>query len=174
MHNKHLIIFLVMTAFVISSGCSSNKVRKLTTVEVAEQILKDQKNDKTNKIQHPMTIDYTVPEKAIMGKEMDIIIEVSSDVALPELTLAFDTSRDLRFKNSWLLFSRDSVVEKIKEIKVDKLYRRTVTIIPENEGIIYMDVYAMYIEGQDKRVKHRRISFSIGDALSKEKALKRF
>jgi len=170
MQNKQLIVFLTLASLLVISACSSTKVRELTTVELAQQLLADQNNNKNLKIQHPMTIDYTVPEKAIMGKEMDVIVEISSKIALPGLTLAFDTSRDLQFKNSWLVISKDSVVEKIKEIKADKLYRRTVTVIPDNHGLIYIDVYALYNEGKDKRVKHRRITFSIGDALSKDKA----
>ena len=172
MYSKQILFFLIIMSFLATSSCSSNKIRKLTTVEVAEQLLQDQKNNKNHKIQHPMTIHYTVPEKAIMGKEMDIIIEISSKIALSDITLAFDTSRDLRFKNKWLVFSNDSIVEKITNIEADKLYQHTVTLIPEKHGLIFLDVYALYSEGNEQRVKHRQITFSIGNALKLQKITK--
>jgi len=161
-----LFMCLLMSAALISA-CSTTKVKKLTTVEIAQELLKEQqlrpefKNDKL------VTLRYIVPGKAVIGKEMEITLEIISTQDLSNVTLAFNPSTNVHFKGKWLILSQDMIIRKIKILKANRIHKETVILIPDKEGLVKMDTYALYKIKERQIAKQISVSFSIGDILKK-------
>jgi len=162
-------LLLVICLFSLFA-CSTSKIKTLTMVEKAQQLLADQKTNQFDEKAIPIKINYVVPEKVVVGKQLDIGIELASAVALPELILTFNTSDGMVFRKSWLVFKQKTVTRTLKNLKADKLYHQTISVIPKKEGLLHLDVYTIYPEGSDKRAKKLTITFSTGDSLTQSKS----
>jgi len=158
---------LMLLGLLTLTACSSNKIRTLTIVEKAQQLIKDQVTNNFDTTKLPVKINVVMPEKAIVGKQLDIELEFSSDSALPELILAYEPSAGLVFSKKWYFFKQETVTQTFKNIKADQLYRRTISIIPEKDGVLYLNIYSIYPQGADKIAKKVTVSLSIGNSLKR-------
>jgi len=164
---RHLILLLTLVILGLM-GCSGSKIKTLTLVEKAKQVLIDQKTNNFDIKQIAIKINSVVPEKAVIDKQMDIGIELVTDVALPELKIAYEVSDGLKFTDKWLIFSQMSVTRKLKDIKPDHLYKQVISVIPQNEGLLFLNVYLIYTRNDAIIVKKSSITLSIGDNMSKK------
>lgn len=159
-----IIYLLLMLSVSMLTACSSGKIKELTTVEMARQILVDQQNNGSHPEKHPIKLNYVVSNKPVIGRETEVEVEVVSEKGLSGITLALETSAGLRFRKKWLVLSRPTVTKNMGTIKADTLYRYKVVVVPEKEGALHLTVYAIYKQEKEQRVKKSIIDLSIGNA----------
>lgn len=163
---KTVISLVLLSAFILTA-CSTNKIKSLTVVEKAQQLIKDQITNKQDTSNIPVKINFIMPEKAIVGEQIDIEIEFASDIALSELVLAYETSAGVSFRKKWYLFEQKNIIHKVKNIKADQLYRQTISLIPETDGMLHLNVYSIFPLGTEKIAGKSTLSISIGNSLKR-------
>jgi len=160
-------VYILLSVLLLSTACSSSKVKKLTTIEIAQELLREQQLRPGFSPDKLVTLRYIVPGKAVIGKEMDVTVEIISTRDLSDVTLAFNPSRNLHFKNKWLIMSQKTIVRKIKNLKANRIHKEMVTLLPDSAGLITMDTYALYHINKRQVAKQISVSFSIGNILKK-------
>jgi hypothetical protein len=171
MLNNNIFIFLVLiTGLTSIVSCSSNTIKPLSEIELAQQLIIEQEQQPEKTI-HPVKIHYIQPEKAIVGNQLDIDIELVSSQPLTEITLAYKRNNGLELTRNWLLRKRDSVTTNIKKIEADKIYRQKISIIPQQEGLLQLNLYILYQLDEKKKARQQTLSFSIGHPLGKAEVI---
>jgi len=165
MNFKDCIVALLLTVF-LTVGCSSNKIKQQTQLEQARQLIKDQKTSKMDANTIPITVHSVLPEKVVMDKQIDIGVEIISDIDLPELQVVIEVSPGLKFRKKWYFIKQDSVDKTIKNIKADKPYNQMISVIPNKEGLLLVNVYTIYSKDNVKIAKKTPITLSIGNPLN--------
>jgi len=166
MNLKNCIIALLLTVF-LTIGCSSNKIKQQTELEQAKQLIKDQNTTKLDANTIPITVHSVLPEKVVIGKQIDIGVEIISDIDLSELQVIYEVSPGLKFRKKWVFIKQDSVSATIKSIKSDKLYKQMIRVVPKIEGLLFVNVYTIYSKDNVKIAKKTPITLSIGNPLDK-------
>lgn len=152
---------------IVNISCSSKNIKPLTEIEIAQRLLKEQKIQEDSEPSLPIKINVSQPGKAITGKPLELEFEVSSDKALPYITLIFQPRDGLKLKPRWLLLERDTQTVSLKNIIADKLYRQNITVIPDKKGLLGLDIYSLSEIDQIKKARLQTMYFSIGDPLKK-------
>jgi len=167
MLNKTILAYLALI-FVLITGisCSAKNIKPLSEIEIAQQLIVEQEKQ-PDKIIHPVKILYTQPEKAVIGRQLDIDIELVSSQPLTGLTLTYERSNGLDLTRNWYLLKQDSVVTRIKNIEADKIYRQSISIIPQKEGLLQINLYIIAELQQKKIARQQTLNFSIGHPLGK-------
>jgi len=162
----YLSLFL-STCLLVNISCSSKNIKPLTEIEIAQRLLKEQKIQGESETPLPIKINVSQPGKAITDKSLDLEFEVSSDKALPYITIIFQPREGLKLKPRWLLLKRDTQTVSIKNITADKLYRQNITVIPDQKGLLGLDIYTLSEIDKVKKARLQTMYFSIGDPLKK-------
>lgn len=167
MLNNTILAYLVLI-FVLMSGisCSAKNIKPLSEIEIAQQLIMEQEKQ-PDKIIHPVKMLYTQPEKAVIGRQLDIDIELISSQPLTEMTLTYGRNNGLDLTRKWYLLKQDSVVTRIKNIEADKIYRQRLSIIPQQEGLLQINLYIIAELEQKKIARQQTLNFSIGQPLGK-------
>jgi hypothetical protein len=168
--NNIALYSLILCSLMISISCSSNKIKKLSTVELAQQLIREQQINGNQEEKPPIKIHYIQPAKAVIGKQMEIELELVSQKARPWLTVVYQADEGLKFNNRWLFLQQDTITRKLVDVQADKIYRQKVNITPEVDGLLKLNVYVLYEEDKEQKASLHTITFSIGDALKKERS----
>jgi len=169
LYNKILFILLISFSLLTGLSCSSTAIKELSDIELAQQIILERQETSKEEAAHSIKIHVTQPEKVVVGKRLDLDIELVSKEDLPELTLVYEEGNGLKLTRKWLLLKQPSIKTVIKNIKADKIYRHTVSLIPEEEGLLEFKLYLLYGSHDDKKARQQSIHLSIGNSLALEK-----
>jgi hypothetical protein len=161
---KIALFTLFLSSVFTSISCSSNKIKELSTVELAQQLIRDQQIG--GKQAAPVVkIHFIQPEKAVIGKQMEIELELVPLKAQPWLTVVYQADEGLKFSNRWLFLQQETITRKLKDVQEDKIYRQKVNITPVTDGLLKLNIYVLSEENKEQRASLHTITFSIGDAL---------
>lgn len=162
----YLLIFF-STLLSVNISCSSKNIQPLTEIEIAQQLIKEQMSLEGNNSILPIKIHFSQPGKAITGKPLELEFEISSDIALPYLTIIFQPKEGLALKPRWLVLERQSQTIKLKNIITDKLYRQKITVLPQKKGLLELKVYSISEIENVKKARQQTMYLSIGNPLNK-------
>jgi len=161
--------FLTLTALLLA-GCQgpSDQAPAVTTAgDAVESPSKmaaieavDDPQSSTGKPSAPITIDYNVIGKPIVGQPVNINLEVSSSMSDRPITLNYraNDTRDLQFPQAQ--------AERIALAAFGDAGRaaQQVTVVPQREGRLYLNVSAEVETEGGTLVKSMAIPIQVGDA----------
>ncbi len=166
-YRKLVLLALLLPSLLIIVSCSSNKIRPLSTVEIAQQLIKDQQNSANGNEKSPLKIHFIQPGKAVIGKPMEIELELVPRQDYPLLTVAYQVNDGLKFNKRWLIQQQDTIIRKLSDVKSDVIYPQRLTITPVTGGVLNLDIYILYQDQKEQKASRHVITLSIGDALKK-------
>ena len=163
---------LISTCLFVNISCSSKNIKPLTELEIVQRLLEEQKINGTNAVILPVKINISQPGKAITDKPLELQLEIAANKALPYISVIIQPKDGLSLKPHWLFFDQISHTFTIKNIIVDQLYRRTLTVIPKQKGLLALDIYTITEIDNIKKAKLQTMYFSIGNPLKEKSTAK--
>jgi hypothetical protein len=164
-----IVLFILICSVFTGISCSSHKIKELSTVELAQRLIRDQQTGGAQ-VNPAVKIHFIQPEKAVIGKQMEIELELVPLKAHPSLTVVYQADEGLKFSNRWLFLQQDTITRILKDVQEDRIYRQKVNITPVMDGLLKLNVYVLSEENKQQKASLHTITFSIGDALKEDRS----
>lgn len=135
---------VILSVLVLTLACSTREVKPLSNLELARQLLKEQRLNETPSSTELVKVHITQPSKAIIDRPLELAVEIVATDAIGPITLTYAADENFILPRKWKFMKQDSLSRTIDNVKVDKVYREIITVIPQREGRLEFQFYLLY------------------------------
>jgi len=159
----------ILSVLMLTLACSSKEVKPLSGLELAKQLLHEQQSKEIPPAHKVLKVHITQPSKAVIERPLDIAIEIVAGDSIAPITLTYAADENFKLPRKWKFYHQDSIEMTIKQMDVDKIYPRTLTVIPQQEGRLEFKFYVLYQHGGQQLAREFTLPVLIGSSIPANK-----